>query len=82
SPNPRYQQRSGPVGAARIIDGGVQRNEPQIQEQQDQFDVRRASHTHHAPHIGLPHNAPVHSDEGEQRTGRRDRGYIIADKRY
>lgn len=22
----------------------------------------RASHTHQAPHIGLPHRAPVHSD--------------------
>ena len=22
----------------------------------------RASHTHHAPHIGLPQNAPVHSE--------------------
>ncbi len=22
-------------------------------------DVRRASHTHQAPHIGLPHQAPV-----------------------
>jgi hypothetical protein len=24
-------------------------------------EVRRASHTHQAPHIGLPQNAPVHS---------------------
>ena len=25
-------------------------------------EVRRASHIHHAPHIGLPHNAPVHNE--------------------
>src|SRR5471030_3348403 len=24
-------------------------------------EVRRASHTHHVPHIGLPHSEPVHS---------------------
>lgn len=24
-------------------------------------EVRRASHTHQAPHIGLPHSDPVHS---------------------
>ena len=25
--------------------------------------MRRASHTHQAPHIGLPHKAPVTSDK-------------------
>ena len=25
-------------------------------------EVRRASHSHHAPHIGLPHSAPVHNE--------------------
>src|SRR3546814_15704277 len=25
-------------------------------------EVNRASHTHHVPHIGLPHRAPVQSD--------------------
>src|SRR5690606_4242900 len=25
-------------------------------------EVRRASHTHQAPHMGLPHKAPVHRE--------------------
>ena len=25
-------------------------------------EVRRASHSHHAPHIGLPHRAPLHNE--------------------
>ena len=30
-------------------------------------EVKRASHTHHVPHIGLPHNAPVTSDKKANR---------------
>src|SRR3989339_1729233 len=35
---------------------------PRYRNSKISSDVRRASHTHHAPHIGLPHNAPVHSE--------------------
>ena len=33
---------------------------PRYKNSRINSDVRRASHTHHAPHVGLPHNAPVH----------------------
>ena len=35
---------------------------PRYRKNRISSDVRRASHTHHVPHIGLPQKAPVHSD--------------------
>ena len=36
---------------------------PMYKKNKINSDVSRASHTHQAPHIGLPHKAPVHSDK-------------------
>src|SRR3990167_3749713 len=35
---------------------------PRYKNSRISSEVSRASHTHQAPHIGLPHSAPVHSD--------------------
>src|SRR3954470_23916926 len=34
---------------------------PKYRNSRINSDVSRASHTHHVPHIGLPHNEPVHT---------------------
>ena len=34
---------------------------PRYRKSRISSEVSRASHTHHAPQVGLPHNAPVHS---------------------
>src|SRR5512133_429165 len=36
---------------------------PRYKNSKINSEVRRASHTHQAPHIGLPHSAPVTSDK-------------------
>ena len=34
---------------------------PRYRNSSSSSDVRRASHTHQVPQVGLPHKAPVHS---------------------
>ena len=34
---------------------------PKYRNSRINSEVRRASQTHHVPHVGLPHSAPVHS---------------------
>src|SRR6185369_11712602 len=34
---------------------------PKYRNSRISSEVSRASHTHHVPHIGLPHSEPVHS---------------------
>ena len=36
---------------------------PKYRKSSMSSEVRRASHTHQVPHIGLPHNAPVTKDK-------------------
>ncbi|MNT35209.1 hypothetical protein D3C72_1712300 [compost metagenome] len=50
---PRSARCVSSVAACRAMN-------PRYRNSRISSDVSRASHTHHAPHVGLPHSAPVH----------------------
>src|SRR3569833_3384220 len=55
---------SSPLARAARRGSSIKTNKdkkPKKKNSRISSDVRRASHTHHVPHMGLPHNEPVHN---------------------